>query len=116
MRNWDLKTRIVYLLSACLIAFLVYLFVRVRMASGVPVVHSLWNFELASLLRTTAKSAQLLGVIVAVSMLGTVWKKLKTPEPQVHVEFLKTSVLCAVSFLAPHITSHAIPVLFGINF
>lgn len=116
MRNCYLKTKIGAALGICLIVFLTYLFVRVRMASALPVVHTLWNLELASLLRTTAKSIQLLGLIASATASVTAFKKWKAKEPHIYVEILQATVLCLVSLIAPDITSHAIPVLFGLDF
>lgn len=116
MRSWDLKTKIVFALSLSLLVFLTYIFFRVRMASGVPVVHTVWNFELASLLRTTAKSVQLLGLVAGASTLITALKKWRAKEPFVYVHVLQTTVLCAVSFVAPDLASQCIPILFGLDF
>lgn len=116
MRNWDLKNKIVLALSLSLIVFLAYIFFRVRMASGVPVVHTVWNIELASLLRTTAKSVQLLGLVAGVSTLVTALKKWQAKEPFIYVQLLQAAVLCSVSFVAPDLASHCIPILFGLDF
>lgn len=116
MRNLDLKTKIVFALSLSLIVFLTYVFFRVRMASGVPVVHTVWNFELASLLRTTAKSVQLLGLVAGISTLVTALKKWRAKEPFVYVPVLQSTVLCTVSFVAPDLASQCIPILFGLDF
>jgi len=115
MRNWDLRAKIVLALSVALVIFLTYIFFRVRMAIGVPVVNTLWNLELAALLRTTAKSVQLLGLIAGGSTLLTAVKKWKAKEPFIYVPVLQATFLCAVSFVAPDLASHCIPILFGIG-
>lgn len=115
MRRWSWKTKCTCALAVGLTLFLTYLFFRVRMASGVPVVHTLWNIELASLLKTTAKSVQLLGLMAGSTTLLTALKKWKAKEPYIYVQLLQSAVLGVVSFVAPDLASHCIPVLFGID-
>lgn len=116
MRNWDWKQKILFATGLSLLVFLTYLFFRVRMASGLPVVHTLWNLELASLLRTTAKSVQLLGLIAGGTVLCSAFKNWRAKKPFIYVQFLQAVVLCSVSFVAPDLASNAIPILFGLDF
>lgn len=116
VRNWDWKQKILFATGLSLLVFLTYLFFRVRMASGLPVVHTLWNLELASLLRTTAKSVQLLGLIAGGTVLCSAFKNWRAKKPFIYVQFLQAVVLCSVSFVAPDLASNAIPILFGLDF
>lgn len=116
MQKLDWRHKVMFTGALCLLCFLSYLFLRVRMASGLPVVHTLWSFELASLLRTTAKSVQLLALLACVTTSCTAIKKWKKKEPYIYVQVLQTSVLGALSFLAPELATNAIPILFGVDF
>lgn len=116
MQKLDWRKKVFVTGALCLLCFLSYLFFRVRMASGLPVVHTLWSFELASLLRTTAKSVQLLGLLACVTTSCAAIKKCKKKEPYIYVQVLQASVLGALSFLAPDLATSAIPILFGLDF
>lgn len=116
MQKLDWRQKVVVTGALCLLCFLSYLFFRVRMASGLPVVHTLWSIELASLLRTTAKSVQLLGLLACVTTICAAIKKCKKKEPYIYVQVLQASVLGALSFLAPDLATSAIPILFGLDF
>jgi hypothetical protein len=114
MRNCSLKTKIISVISIALLVFLTYIFFRVRMASGIPVVHTVWSGELSSLLRTIAKSVQLLGMLAAGSTLIAAAKNWKAKQPYVYVQVLQGLTLCAMSFVTPDLAAHCIPVLFGV--
>jgi phosphatidylglycerophosphate synthase len=114
MRNCSLKTKIISVMSIAVLVFLTYIFCRVRMASGIPVVHPVWSGELASLLRTLAKSVQLLGMLAAGSTLIAAAKNWKAKQPNVYVQVLQGLTLCVMSFVTPDLAAHCIPVLFGV--
>ncbi len=114
MRTWNIKTKIVFFLSVALIVFLSYLFFRVRMASGIPIVHTVWSGELASLLRTIARSVQILGMLAGVSTLVASVQRWRAKQPLVYVQVFQAVVLCAASVVTPELAAQCIPVLFGI--
>lgn len=113
MRSWDVKTKIIFFLALALIVFLTYLFFRVRMASGLPVVHTVWSGELSSLLRTIARSVQLLGILAGATSLVAAVKRWRAKQPLVFVQLLQAAVLCSISFLTPDLVAQCLPVLFG---
>ena len=114
MRSWDVKTKIVFSLGLALMVFLTYLFFRVRMASGVPVVHTVWSGELASLLRTIARLVQILGLVAGATSLVAAVQRWRAKQPLVFVQLLQAALLCSASFVTPDLAAQCIPVLFGI--
>jgi hypothetical protein len=114
MRTWTVKTKQVFLLSVALMVFLSYLFFRVRMATGMPIVHTVWSGELASLLRTIARSVQILGMLAGVSTLVAAARRWREKQPLVYAQVFQAVILCSASFVTPELSAHCIPVLFGV--
>lgn len=115
MSSWNLKSKLCVVAVISLSIFLTYLFLRVRMASGVPVIHTLWSGELAALLRTTAKSVQLLALVASLTTLFAAVQKWRAKRSSILAPLLQASFLCAMSLAAPDVVAHCIPIFFGFS-
>lgn len=114
MRSWSLQNKIYCVLSIALMIFLSYLFLRVRAASGVPVVHSLWGRELAFLVKTISKSVELMGAAVGLITFASVVKTWQSTKRLGYAQLFQSAFLLVVSAVTPDVVAHCVPTLFGL--
>ncbi|HEY9678056.1 MAG TPA: hypothetical protein V6C76_08595 [Drouetiella sp.] len=113
MFKCSIKTKLTLLAAIALMSFLSYVFLRVHGSSGHLQVHTLYARELYLLVRTIAKSIQLLGLLVGCTSVYAVAKRWKRKEALMCAQVVQVLLVCAVGLASPDAAAQCLPILFG---